>query len=341
MPHSNINPHLEKIINKSAEYSAEELVKGILKGDRVKLSKSISLIENSRPESQEKAEKIIHQILPYTGNSYRLAISGVPGVGKSTFINAFGRFLVKKGYKIAVLAIDPSSQISKGSILGDKYRMPDIAGSKEVFIRPSANAGVLGGVAAKTREVILLCEAAGYNIIIVETIGVGQSEIKASSMTDFFMLLMASGTGDQLQGIKRGIMEVADMLVFTKYDGINKKQIDYEIRQFKNAINLFPPKPSEWKPDVMPVSAVENIGIETLWQKITDYFSLVKKNGFLLKNRQKQRIIWFYEIIDFLVKNRLQTKMKTQLQQIEKQIMHNKIYPYQAAYEIMEKIFRK
>ncbi len=339
---NNINPRLNKLISPVSpqKYTIDQLVDGILNGERLKLSKAITLIESSLETDRLKADKIIEKILPYTGKSYRIAISGVPGVGKSTFINTFGKFLLNKGYKIAILAIDPSSELSKGSILGDKYRMPDLSGHKNVFIRPSPNSGIPGGVAAKTRETILLCEAAGFNIIIVETVGVGQSETAAASMTDLFLLLMASGTGDQLQGIKRGIMEVADILIFTKYDGINKKRIDYEIKQFENILNLLPQKNSGWKPIVTAVSAIENFGIEKLWKYITDYFSLIKNNGFFIKNRQLQRIKWFYEIIDFLVKDKLKRHLKNELKHIENQIFNNKIYPYKAAYNLLNKILK-
>ncbi len=338
---SNINPNLQRILDniRISDFSPDEYFREILKGNRLFLSKAITLLESRKPEHQKLSAELIEKILPYTGKSKRIGITGVPGVGKSTFINAFGKLILSQGHKLAILAIDPSSQISKGSILGDKNRMPDIAGDDRVFIRPSPNAGFLGGVAAKTRETILLCEAAGYDVIIVETVGVGQSETAVASMTDMFLLLLASGTGDDLQGIKRGIMEMADLLIFTKYDGQNKTKIDMEKRLFKNVLRLFPPKQSGWKPDVTEVSAIENFGIENVWSKVNEFFDLIRKNGYLEKNRQKQRVKWFYETFDFLVKTYLRENFEAELHRIEKQIEENKIYPFSAARQLLEKFF--
>ena len=263
---------------KRKKYSVDEFVKGVLSGNRTILSQAITMVESALPEHYDTAQKIIEKCLPFSSRSVRIGITGAPGAGKSTFIESFGLHLADSGKKIAVLAIDPSSINTKGSILGDKTRMERLSVNKNAFIRPSPSAGTLGGVARKTRESIILCEAAGFDTILVETVGVGQSEIAARSMVDFFLLLMLAGAGDEIQGIKRGIIEMADTIVITKADGKNKIAAENARITFQNALNLFPATHSGWKPLVLTCSAYENLGIREIWNLITDYVSLHRKD---------------------------------------------------------------
>mgnify|MGYP006194132167 CR=1 FL=1 len=251
--------------------SVSEYIQGVLQSDRVVLSRAITLVESTLDSDQLIAEKVMEGILPYSGNSIRIGISGVPGVGKSTFIESFGKILVEKGHKVAVLAVDPSSQQSHGSILGDKTRMENLASDKRAYIRPSPAGSTLGGVSARTREGMLLCEAAGYDIILIETVGVGQSETAVHGMTDFFLLLMLAGAGDELQGIKKGIMEMADMVVINKADGDNIRKSQIARSQYQNALHIFPQSESGWSPVVSTASAIKNIGIDKVWEEIIAY----------------------------------------------------------------------
>ena len=262
--------------------TAEELITGILEGDKAALSRAITLVESTNPEHLEKANEVIKGCLPHANNSIRIGITGVPGVGKSTFIEAFGTHLTALGKKVAVLAVDPSSSISHGSILGDKTRMEELVKDKKAFIRPSASGGTLGGVARKTREAIILCEACGFDTIIIETVGVGQSETAVHSMVDFFLLLKISGAGDELQGIKRGIMEMTDTIVINKADGDNIVKAKLAKSEFNRALHLFPPKSSGWMPKVTTCSAYEKTGIDGIWDIITEYIEWVKSNQYFL-----------------------------------------------------------
>lgn len=279
------------------------------------LGKAITLLESSRPADEEMASALIDKCLPYSGNSIRVGISGVPGVGKSSFIESFGSHLTSEGKKLAVLAVDPSSQKSGGSILGDKTRMEKLATDTMAFIRPSPTSGSLGGVAQKTRESIILCEAAGYEVILVETVGVGQSEVAVRSMVDFFLLLMLSGAGDELQGIKRGIMEIADSLVITKTDGDNTQAAKQAARTYKSAMHLFPPTPSGWIPQVLTCSAHQNEGMEAIWKMIHSYQNTMTHSGFFEEERQRQAIHWIHENIkdqlldDFYSSTEVRAKM--------------------------------
>ena len=257
--------------------STEEWVKGIVSGNRSLLSQGITLIESRRSEDQQRARELINGCLPHSGKAFRIGITGVPGVGKSTFIEALGKHLTKQGHKLGILAIDPSSERTGGSILGDKTRMNDLAAHPQVFIRPSPSAGSLGGVARKTRESMVLFEAAGYDVIIVETVGVGQSETAVHSMVDFFLLLMLAGAGDELQGIKRGIMEMADAILITKADGDNYDAARLARRQYKNALHLFPLAASKWTPQVELISALEKQGLEKAWQVMDEYRTLTER----------------------------------------------------------------
>ena len=275
-----INPDIlrKAALRKRRKYGVEDYVEGILSGNRTILSQAITLIESSLPKHYEEAQSIIEKCLPYSSNSLRIGITGVPGAGKSTFIERFGLYLTTQERKLAVLAIDPSSSQTKGSILGDKTRMEQLSVHPGAYIRPSPSAGTLGGVARKTRETIILCEAAGYDTILVETVGVGQSETSVHSMVDVFLLLMLAGAGDELQGIKRGIMEIADIIAITKADGQNKPNALAARSLYENALHLFPPNPSGWKPRVQTCSARMNEGIRELWDSITDYCSLDRKS---------------------------------------------------------------
>lgn len=279
--------------------SKEEFVKGIVTADMVVLSRAITLFESSLKEDKILAEKVLEEIIPNTGDSLRIGITGVPGVGKSTFIESFGKHLTSLGKRIAVLAIDPSSQKTKGSILGDKTRMEALAHDPLAYIRPTATGAALGGVGNKTREVILLCEAAGFEIIIVETVGVGQSEIAVKGMVDFFLLLMLAGAGDELQGMKKGIMEMADAIVINKADGENKLSSNKAKKEYQNALHLFPANASGWQPQVNTCSALEKEGLQEIWGLIGKFEQSTKTNGFFQTNRKQQNLSWMQEAIKY------------------------------------------
>jgi LAO/AO transport system kinase len=322
--------------------SAKEYIDGILSGDRVILSRGITIVESNLESDKILAKEIIQAILPFSGNSIRIGITGVPGVGKSTFIEAFGKHLITKGHKVGILSIDPSSQRSKGSILGDKTRMEELANLEDAYIRPSATGDTLGGVANKTGETMLLCEAAGYDVILIETVGVGQSETAVHGMTDFFLLLMLSGAGDELQGIKKGIMEMADMVVINKADGDNIKKSEMARRQYQNALHIFPQSDSGWSPVVTTASATKNIGIDTVWDEIEKYKKLVDENGYFKKNRIQQQIQWMYNNINEELKQLFygSKNITEHLSVLEKDIISSKISPVKAAQLIIEK-FKK
>ncbi|QCX39939.1 methylmalonyl Co-A mutase-associated GTPase MeaB [Aureibaculum algae] len=319
--------------------NAAEYINGVLAGDRVLLSRAITIIESNLTSDKKLAKEIIQSILPNSGNSIRIGITGVPGVGKSTFIEAFGKLLISKGHKVAILSIDPSSQRSKGSILGDKTRMEDLANLDEAYIRPSASGDTLGGVANKTGETMFLCEAAGYDVILVETVGVGQSETAVHSMTDFFLLLMLAGAGDELQGIKKGIMEMADMLVINKADGDNVKMSQMAKRQYQNALHIFPLSESGWSPLVSTVSAIKNTGIEWVWDEIGNYKKLVYTNGYFVKNRNRQKIQWMYNNINDSLKELFygSKDISNELTDLEEKVISSEISPVKAAENIIKK----
>ncbi len=339
----NINPNINRFLKKKPDLSVEEYYKGIISEDRNILSRAISLLESSRETDKEKASEIVSKCLKHSGNSQRIGITGVPGVGKSTFINIFGKKLIEQGHRVAVLAIDPSSNITGGSILGDKTRMTYLSGREEAFIRPSPTAGTLGGVAAKTRETMLLCEAAGFDTVIIETVGVGQSETAVSTMVDVFVMLLVAGTGDELQGIKRGIMEMTDILVFTKEDGDNKTRTQLAKRQFEAALKMFPLKESQWTPEVLSVSSVEERGIDEVLETLQKYFSVIKNNEFFDKNRNSQLVQWFYEQLDTELKNIFfgNEDVKNKLPNLQKEILERKKSPIGAANELIKLFFKK
>lgn len=282
----------------------EKYVEGILKGDRILLSKAITLIESALPEDNELAEEVLSTIIPYTGKSLRIGITGVPGVGKSTFIESFGKYVTSQDKKLAVLTIDPSSQRSKGAILGDKTRMETLSVDPNAYIRPSASGSTLGGVAQKTRETMLLCEAAGFEVIFIETVGVGQSETSVNGLVDFFLLLMLAGAGDELQGIKKGIMEMADSIVITKADGDNLINAERARIEYQNALHLFPPSKIGWYPKVLLCSSHEDSGIKEIWELIDDYFQHIKEKGYFELKRKEQNIAWMHHLIKDTLTNR-------------------------------------
>ena len=292
-----VNPYLTRR-RKRVLPSAGELVEGILKGDVTTLARAVTLVESLSADHQAIAQEVIEKCLPHSGNSRRIGITGVPGAGKSTSIDVFGLHVLRQGGKLAVLAIDPSSERTKGSILGDKTRMEKLSLEANAFIRPSPSAGSLGGVARKTRETIVLCEAAGYNNIFVETVGVGQSETAVHSMVDFFLLIQLAGTGDELQGIKRGIMEMADGIVINKADGDNVARAQLAKAQFTSALHLFPPTTSGWMPEVLTYSGYYELGIEEVWAMIDRYFAFVKRTGYFEQKRAEQSRYWMRETID-------------------------------------------
>jgi LAO/AO transport system kinase len=319
----------------------EEYVDGIRSGNRTILSQAITLIESSLPEHNELAQQIIERCLPYTGNSVRIGITGVPGVGKSTFIEAIGSQITALGHQLAVLAIDPSSERSKGSILGDKTRMETLCADPKAFIRPSPSAGSLGGVARKTRESIILCEAAGFDVIFIETVGVGQSETAVHSMVDFFLLLMLAGAGDELQGIKRGIMEMADLIAITKADGANAMKAKSAKIEYQSALMLFPATESGWSPLVETCSSVDKVGIMKIWEHIESYTSLVKSNNFFYTRRKEQAKYWMIEAIN----NRLMRNfygneaVKENLEILEEMVLEDKISSFAAAKKLLSIYF--
>lgn len=303
--------------------SHTDLIKKILKGDIVSLSRAITLVESKKRSDREIANKILKECLLRKNSSIRIGVTGVPGVGKSTFIESFGSYLSKTGKKIAVLAVDPSSSLTKGSILGDKTRMENLVRDKNVYIRPSPAGNHLGGVSNKTRECIILCEAAGFDIILIETVGVGQSEISVYEMVDYFLLLKLSGAGDELQGIKRGIIEMADSIIINKSDGDNIKAANLAKSEFKMALNLYPLKASKWKPKVSTCSSINSDGIKEIWTEISSYFRLTKNNGYFTKNRNDQKKHWLIQTLntqiqaDFFHNKNLIIELENQIKLLE------------------------
>jgi LAO/AO transport system kinase len=321
-------------------FNINEMTDGILSSNISYVSKAITLVESTKQEHQEQAQQIINAIIKHSGNSFRLGITGVPGVGKSTFIESFGLEVINRGHKLAVLAIDPSSQLSKGSILGDKTRMEQLSVHPKAFIRPSPSSGSLGGVARKTKESIIICEAAGYDYIFIETVGVGQSETAVHQLTDFFLLLMLAGAGDELQGIKRGIMEMADGMVITKADGSNTDKAKMARGEYARALHLFPPTESNWIPEVLTCSSTENKGIKEVYDMIDKYKRHTITNHFFETKRANQTKQWLHQTINDTLIERFYSnpKIKEEILKIEKQLEQNQINPYQAAMDLFKNI---
>ena len=337
-----VNPYLHMRPRRKPLPPASELVEGILKGDVTVLSRAVTLVESINPDHYALAQEVIHKCLPHSGNSRRIGITGVPGAGKSTSIDVFGLHVLRDGGKLAVLAIDPSSERTKGSILGDKTRMEKLSTHPGAFIRPSPSAGSLGGVARKTRETIVLCEAAGYNNIFVETVGVGQSETAVHSMVDFFLLIQIAGAGDELQGIKRGIMEMADGIVINKADGDNVGPAQLAQAQYRSALHLFPPTASGWAPEVLTYSGYYELGIPEVWDMIDRYFAFVKANGYFEAKRSEQARYWMYETINEKLRNNFYNnpEVARRLVAAETDVLANRRSSFAAAGEVLDLYFK-
>ena len=337
----NVVENIQKFRKKQP--SSKELIDGILNGNISALSRAITLVESTNASHLEKANEVINACLPHATKSVRIGITGVPGVGKSTFIEAFGKHLTGLGKKVAVLAVDPSSTISHGSILGDKTRMEELVKDPNAYIRPSASGETLGGVARKTRETITLCEAAGFDTILIETVGVGQSETAVHSMVDFFLLLKISGAGDELQGIKRGIMEMADAIVINKADGDNIKKAEMAKAEFNRALHLFPAKKSGWTPKTSTCSALTHKGIPEVWNTIVEFLKLTKENNYFFEKRKEQNQYWMLETINEQLKTNFYNHSDIQklLESTKKAVQNDEISPFAAAQELLEKYFKK
>lgn len=330
MKSAHINPNLQR---KKSSIDVSALFDALHSGKISALSQGITVVESTAGSDIAFAKAILSKALPYSGKSFRLGITGVPGVGKSTFIEALGIQLIAAGMKVAVLAIDPSSSISRGSILGDKTRMEELVKSDQAFIRPSPAGTTLGGVARKTREAIVLCEAAGFDFIIIETVGVGQSETAVHSMTDFFLLLKLAGAGDDLQGIKRGIMEMADMIVINKADGENQTAARHAKREFQNALHMLPQKDHGWSIKVLTASGLNHHGIEEVSQKIKEFQTYASESGSFEKRRKNQELFWLHQTIEDRLKSEFynQPHIQERIKDLESQVLEKKITPFQAA----------
>lgn len=335
-----VNPY-RRVHTRRPQLTANDYVEGILKGNVSILGRAVTLVESRAEAHQALAQEVIEKCLPYTGNSRRIGITGVPGAGKSTSIDVFGLHVLRQGGKLAVLAIDPSSERTKGSILGDKTRMEKLSQHPDAFIRPSPSAGSLGGVARKTRETIMLCEAAGYNNIFVETVGVGQSETAVHSMVDFFLLIQLAGTGDELQGIKRGIMEMADGIVINKADGDNIDRANLAAAQFRNALHLFPPTPSKWVPEVICYSGYYELNIDKVWDMIDRYFEYVKKTGYFQQKRNEQAKYWMLETINERLRHDFYSRpeIRALLEQKEMRVLNNEQSSFTAAQDVLDRYY--
>lgn len=316
-------------------------VESLISGNRRALAKAITLIESKRVQDRNAATQLIEDALPHTGRSLRIGISGVPGVGKSTFIESFGLHLISEGKRVAVLAVDPSSPVAGGSILGDKTRMPELSRAEEAFIRPSPSAGVMGGIAQRTREAILLCEAAGYDAILIETVGVGQSEVEVHGMVDFFMLLMVPNAGDDLQGIKRGITELVDGVVINKADGESLGLAMQSKQFYQSAFSIFRTQDT-WKPQVMTCSALKRENLDGVWEMICEFESLARDNGSLTKRRQKQNVVWLKKLITTELESRILSseEVKNSYPELESQVAAGEMTPFTAASQILSMVFK-
>ncbi len=336
-----VNPYFVR--RKRRVMTTDEYVAGILDGNITILAQAITLIESNNPTHYAQAQEIIERCLPHSGKSVRIGITGVPGAGKSSFIEAVGNMVTSFNHKLAVLAIDPSSERSGGSILGDKTRMESICHNPNIFVRPSPSAGSLGGVARKTRETIVLCEAAGYDVIFIETVGVGQSETAVHSMVDMFMMLQISGAGDELQGIKRGIMEMADMMVITKADGENVTKAELAKAQYQGALHLFPLPESEWRPQVYTCSSLEGTGLEEVWQGVEQYLQHIELNGYFMANRNRQNKYWMYETINETLKSSFYNnpEIEAKMAEVEQRVLDAKLSSFIAAKELLDIYFKQ
>jgi len=340
-----VNPDAAKrfLTRRRPKLSIDEYVSGILNGNVTVLSQAVTMVESAKPEHQQIAQQIIEKCLPHAGNSIRLGITGVPGAGKSTFIESLGMHIIGNGGKLAVLAIDPSSERSKGSILGDKTRMEKLSGQQNAYIRPSPSAGSLGGVARKTRETIVLCEAAGFDTIFIETVGVGQSETAVHSMVDFFLLLMLAGAGDELQGIKRGIMEMADAITINKADGNNVNRAKLAQAEYRSALHLFPATKSGWVPEVKTCSALHHEGVSEIWEMVQNYIKLTRENDYFASNRRAQAKYWMFESINEQLRSHFyqHPDIKQQIDHYEKLVLNDEKSSFVAAKDLLDQYFKQ
>ena len=318
--------------------TTDDYVAGVQSGDRARLAQAITLIESRKSKHQEQAQDVLLQLMPDTGKSVRVGISGVPGSGKSTFIDTLGTNLTHAGHKVAVLAVDPSSSRTGGSILGDKTRMANLTTNDKAFIRPSPTAGTLGGVTRTTRETILVCEAAGYDVILVETVGVGQSEVAVSEMVDFFMVLLIAGAGDELQGIKKGVLEIADMIALNKADGDNEINAKTSAAEYQHALRIITPKNKDWAPPVVTVSALENRGLDELWARIMERYNRLSETHGLALLRQGQQVKWMWSMVEDRLVSKLRNypKIKAMVPAIEGEVVDGKLTPALA----VERLFK-
>ncbi len=323
-------------------YSKEDYINGVIERKRRMIAKTITLVESRNPEHEKFGNEIIESLLPHTGKSIRVGISGVPGVGKSTFIESLGLQLIKQGKKVAVLAVDPTSQISGGSILGDKTRMDKLSAETDAFIRPSPSSGTLGGVARKTRETMLICEAAGYDVILIETVGVGQSEVMVASMVDFFLVMMLPNAGDELQGIKKGIMEFADSIIINKYDIANEQSIKIAKRQYENVLHMLGSGDEDWTPQVLLCSALKDKGIDEFWDTLQQHREAISKNGKLNEKRKHQRKEWMWNILQEGLMNMFKrNKTVSELTDtLEKRVLSGEATPTGAASLILDEFIK-
>lgn len=320
-----------------------EYVKGVLDGDRTILGKAITLIESNAPAHQDQAQEVLKELMPHTGGSIRVGITGTPGAGKSTFIETLGTYLTDRDHMVAVMAVDPTSSLTKGSILGDKTRMQDLGRHPNAFIRPSPSGGTLGGVARKTRETMLVFEAAGYDVLLVETIGVGQSEIAVRSMVDFFLLIMIAGAGDELQGIKRGVMELADAVVINKADGDNVKRAKMAREEYARALHYLQPRAEGWTTEVHTASAIKGTGIPEIWELVEEYREITQRSGYFEKQRRQQSKEWLHSMLREKIHSLFYNNEEIQklLPAIENAVLEGKIPVTQAAWELLQKFEKK
>ncbi|MCA6125357.1 methylmalonyl Co-A mutase-associated GTPase MeaB [Bradyrhizobium sp. WSM 1704] len=326
------------IASKSAAPDIRALAKDLRAGQRAALARAITLVESRRSDHQAAARELVQALLPDTGTAVRVGITGSPGVGKSTTIDALGMFLIERGHKVAVLAVDPSSARTGGSILGDKTRMARLAASDDAYIRPSPSSGTLGGVAAKTREAMLLCEAAGFDVVLVETVGIGQSETAVCDMTDFFLALMLPGAGDELQGIKKGLVELADMIAINKADGDNVKRANLAAADYRSALHILAPRSEHWHPPVETYSALTGAGLDRLWQKILEHRTAMNASGEFAARRREQQVKWMWSMLESRMMARLRTDaaIRAKVKKIEAEVAGGRVSPAVAAEQIVE-----
>src|SRR5215208_1969037 len=322
----------------SSPFDIPSLARKLRAGDRATLARAITLIESKRADHQQQAHRLVQELLGETGKAVRVGITGSPGVGKSTSIDALGTYLTGKGHKVAVLAVDPSSTRTGGSILGDKTRMARLAIDEHAFVRPSPSSGTLGGVAAMTRETMLLCEAAGFDVVLVETVGIGQSETTVADMTDFFLALMLPGAGDELQGIKKGLVELADMIAINKADGDNIKRADLAAAEYRGALHILTPRSEHWYPPVITYSALTGTGIDVLWQKILDHRTAMNASGEFAGRRRQQQIKWMWSMLEqrMMARLRADPAVRARVKKIEAEVADGRITPAVAAEQIAD-----